>query len=183
MSSINRNHVRYAGDGHPRNAHLTPPYVLEPCRELVGGEFALDPCTEPYNPTMAKRFYSLPDDGSALEWNGPVWLNPPYGASQIKFLERAIVEAGRGMTIIALVPARTETKIIQRAIGRCASALLVNGRLQFQSLRNCGRREAASHGSILLGFNVDLGPLARLGVVVKSSSFVEPTRVTNTWDP
>lgn len=44
------NAKRRRPDSHARQAMLTPPYVLEPIRELLGG-IGLDPCTEPDNPT------------------------------------------------------------------------------------------------------------------------------------
>lgn len=39
----------------------------------------------------------------------PVWLNPPYGRAIKDFMAKAHSEAGLGATIVALVPARTDT--------------------------------------------------------------------------
>jgi hypothetical protein len=39
----------------------TPPRVLDTCRRAAHVErFALDPCTEPSNPTGAEAFFALP---------------------------------------------------------------------------------------------------------------------------
>ena len=52
------NAKRRRGGNHDRQRMLTPAYVLEPIRGLLGG-IGLDPCTEPDNPTGAKKFYAL----------------------------------------------------------------------------------------------------------------------------
>jgi phage N-6-adenine-methyltransferase len=40
-----------------------------------------------------------------------VWMNPPYGRGLLgKFLAKAVEEAGRGVTTIALLPADTSTR-------------------------------------------------------------------------
>lgn len=59
------NEKRRRPDHHARQAMLTPAYVLEPLRDLLGG-IELDPCTEPDNPTRAVQFYHLPMDGCEL---------------------------------------------------------------------------------------------------------------------
>jgi hypothetical protein len=65
------NAKRRRPEHHARQAMLTPDYVLEPVRALLGG-IGLDPCTEPDNPTRADRFYCLPADGAALPWDAPI---------------------------------------------------------------------------------------------------------------
>lgn len=41
------------------------------------GEFDLDPCGFKHHKT-AKRIIELPEDGLVANWEGRVWLNPPY---------------------------------------------------------------------------------------------------------
>lgn len=146
---------------------LTPPYVLEPLRALLGG-IGLDPCTEPDNPTGASQFYHLPDDGCALPWEAQtIFCNPPYGEARDRWVDRCIAEAKAGKTVVLLIPAHPDTRTFQRAIAACTSVLFVKGRLKFGVLRENRRQEAASHGSALIGFNVDLTPLNDLGAVLK----------------
>lgn len=142
---------------------LTPAYLLEPVRRLLGG-MGIDPCTEPDNPTKAEQFYCLPQDGAALPWDAAtVFCNPPYGEARKRWVERSISE-GRYRKVVLLIPAHTETKTCQAALEACTSALFVKARLRFGVLRENGRQEAASHPSVLFGFNVDLAPLHALGV-------------------
>lgn len=160
------NEKRRRPDSHARQAMLTPAYVLEPVRELLGG-IGLDPCTEPDNPTRAAVWYSLPQDGCALPWDArTVWCNPPYGEARDRWVDRCIAE-GSQRRVVLLIPSHTETRTFQRALKACTSVLLVQARLRFGVLRENGRQEAASHGSALVGFGVDLSPLRHLGVPMK----------------
>jgi DNA N-6-adenine-methyltransferase (Dam) len=161
------NAKRRRPEHHARQAMLTPAYVLEPIRQLLGG-IELDPCSEPDNPTEAAQFYCPPQDGCALPWNArTIFCNPPYGQARERWVGRCIAEAGRGARVVLLMPAHTETRTFQKAFAACTTCLLLRGRVKFGVLRENRRQEAASHGSALLGFSVDLAPLADLGVVVK----------------
>jgi hypothetical protein len=162
------NAKRRRPDHHHRQAMLTPSYVLEPLRDLMGG-FGLDPCTEPDNPTGAASFYSLPADGCALPWDADsIFCNPPYGLARDRWVERCILAAKAGHRVALLMPAHTETRTFQVAATAAHSVLLFKGRLKFGVLRDNGRQEAASHGSALFSFNFDLSPMpARLGMVVR----------------
>jgi len=85
---------------------LTPKYIYE-----AVGPFDLDPCAHAKNNT-AKRKIILPEDGLLAEWQGRVWLNPPYGKGIGTWLEK-LSNHGDGM---AFVFARTSTKWFQNAI-------------------------------------------------------------------
>ena len=157
------NAKRRRPDTHARQAMLTPGYVLEPVRKLLGG-IGLDPCTEPDNPTGADAFYCLPADGCALPWEAhSVFCNPPYGEARNRWVERCISE-GSHRKVVLLIPSHTETKIFQQALTSCLDVLFVNARLRFGVLRENRRQEAASHGSAIFGFGVSVAPLAPLGV-------------------
>jgi hypothetical protein len=141
---------------------------LEPIRELLGG-IGLDPCTEPDNPTKADAWYSPPQDGCSLPWDWPaVFCNPPYGEARNRWVDRCI-EEGKHRKVVLLIPSHTETRIFQKAMEMSDSVLFVQARLRFGVVRDNGRQEAASHGSAILGFGVDVTPLGSLGVVMKRS--------------
>ena len=53
-------------------------------------------------------------DALAVEWanasgGGAVWLNPPYGRAIKDFVAKADTESKKGITVVCLVPARTDT--------------------------------------------------------------------------
>jgi hypothetical protein len=138
---------------------LTPSYVLEPIRGLLGG-IGLDPCTEPDNPTAAGKFYCLPQDGVSLPWDeATIFCNPPYGLARERWVRKCSEAALRGKRVVLLIPSHTETRIFQEALLACSSVLFVKARLRFGVLRENRRQEAASHGSALFGFNVKMGNL------------------------
>lgn len=145
---------------------LTPEYVLGPIKKLLG-RIGLDPCTEPDNPTGATRFYCLPQDGCRLSWEAPsVFCNPPYGAAKDRWVSRCIDE-GKFRKVVLLIPSHTETRVFQQALSSCQSVLFVRARLRFGVLRENRRQEAASHGSAIFGFGVDVSPLRDLGVPMR----------------
>lgn len=162
------NAKRRRPEHHARQAMLTPAYVLEPIRELLGG-IGLDPCTEPDNPTGATKFYHLPMDGCSLPWDAPtVFCNPPYGEARDRWVRRCL-EEGHRRKVVLLIPSHTETRIFQKALLFCTSVLFVQARLRFGVLRENRRQEAASHGSALFGFGVDVNALSlvHLGVSMR----------------
>jgi hypothetical protein len=164
------NAKRRRPEHHARQAMLTPAYVLEPIRELLGG-IGLYPCTEADNPTGADRFFCPPADGCALSWDAPsVFCNPPYGELRGRWVDRCIQE-GQKRKVVLLMPSHTETQIFQKALKACTSVLFVRARLRFGVLRENRRQEAASHGSALFGFGVDVSPLADLGMPMRIGDF------------
>jgi hypothetical protein len=95
---------------------LTPPELL---RSL--GKFDLDPCSPINRPwDTAAKHYTILDDGLLQEWSGRVWLNPPFGSQAIHWL-RKLKEHGNG---IALVPARTETKMFYETVWGCSDGVM-----------------------------------------------------------
>jgi len=160
------NEKRRRPDHHARQAMLTPNYILEPLRELIGG-IDLDPCTEMDNPTNAAKYYCLPMDGCAAPWDAStIFCNPPYGEARDRWVEKCIAESTE-KKILLLIPAHPDTRTFQNAMRACTTVLFCKGRLKFGVVRDNGRQEAASHGSAIFGFNVDLSPLTYLGVVLR----------------
>lgn len=102
---------------------LTPPHVI---RAL--GTFDLDPAGSIDRPwDTANHHWTIADDGLHQEWNGRVWLNPPY--SEIEPWMERLAHHGDG---IALVFARCETRWWFDSVWPHATALLfLRGRLTF----------------------------------------------------
>jgi hypothetical protein len=161
------NELRYRGENHPGQTHLTPAYVLNPVREALGGTIGLDPCTTPENPVGAEHFIHPPGDGAAIAWWAKsIFVNPPYGKARERWVHRCIEAAGNGAKVILLIPAATDTRIFQEAVSTSSGVVFIQGRVKFGIPRPNGRQVAASHPSALVGWNVDLGPCGHLGVTV-----------------
>jgi phage N-6-adenine-methyltransferase len=67
-------------------------------------EFTLDVCATPEN-AKCTEFYTMAEDGLAQPWEGV-----PYGRAIGKWMHKALMAATAGATVVALVPARTDTK-------------------------------------------------------------------------
>lgn len=143
MSNVNRSFVSTDPVSHQgeTNTWLTPLSIIEAL-----GEFDLDPCGFPNHKT-AKRLIVLPEDGLNSEWEGRVWLNPPYGKNTGAWLEK-LANHGNG---IALVFARTDTSWFQKVAHRASGICFIAGRISF--LRpNFEKGSNAGAPSILIAF-------------------------------
>ena len=103
---------------------LTPPEIL-----LALGAFDLDPCCPPDMPwPTASAMISPPRDGLSEAWHGRVWLNPPFGTQAAAWLAK-LAEYGNG---VALIPARTETRMFYASVwGKADAVLFLQGRPHF----------------------------------------------------
>jgi hypothetical protein len=158
------NGLRYRDEVHPQQIQLTPPYVLGPVREALSGWIELDPCTLPDNPVGAERFYCPPEDGVELSWDAAtIFVNPPYGKARERWVRRCEEAARFGASVVLLMPAAMDTRVVQTCLSSATAVVFIRGRVKFGILRPNRRQQAASHPSMLLGWNVDLQPCARLG--------------------
>ena len=130
---------------------LTPPHILKAL-----GEFDLDPCSPIVRPwDIAKKHFSIEDDGLNQLWEGRVWCNPPYGLEAAKWLNK-LADHNNG---IALIFARTETKMFFEHVWNKADAILfIEGRLYFHHVSGEVARANAGAPSVLVAYgnnNVD----------------------------
>jgi phage N-6-adenine-methyltransferase len=72
-------------------------------------QFTLDPCATKTN-AKCKRFFTKQTDGLSKKWRGRVFVNPPYGRTIGKWIEKAYREArDHAELVVCLLPARTDT--------------------------------------------------------------------------
>lgn len=128
---------------------LTPPEIIEQL-----GPFDLDPCSPRNRPwDTAKQHYTLDDDGLKLPWHGRVWLNPPYGRETEEWIKRLSLH-GNG---IALIFAKTETRMFFRYIWSSASAVLfIRGRLHFHHADGTRAVHNSGAPSVLISYDKDV---------------------------
>lgn len=102
---------------------LPPPHIFQPLQP-----FDLDPC-ESIDPPwrIAKIGYNENFDGLKANWQGFVWCNPPYG-TQTKLWLKKMKEHNHG---IALIFARTDTRMFHDYIFKADAILFIKGRLSF----------------------------------------------------
>ena len=136
---------------------LTPKSLIAPL-----GTFDLDPCGAPGH-ELAKRTYLLEngEDGLRDEWEGRVWLNPPYGNQARPFLQK-LVDYGFGT---ALIFARTETRLFRDLAWGASALLFLHGRVTFLRVDGTAATANAGAPSVLLAYGkYDASMLASSGI-------------------
>lgn len=115
----------------------SPPDIVTPLLEAVGGSFELDPASPVEGPIpwiKADNYLTREDDGLDQDWGGRLtWLNPPYGGDEDPALFRAWVDKwvrnGNGLWLSFN---RTETAWYQDGLWPYADAIRqIRGRLNF----------------------------------------------------
>jgi hypothetical protein len=141
-----------AGISNENDEWYTPSWVFE----ALDMHFDLDPCSPGVPPSNvpADRHITKEENGLAAEWDGCVWLNPPF-SSKYEWYDR-MFNHNNG---IALVPAKTEVAGIQQVLARCYGFLLLSGRVYFE--RGCrpggngrGRTTCPPFGIALCAFGL-----------------------------
>jgi len=117
------------------NEWYTPTEFTEAARSVMGS-IDLDPASsESANASVkATRFYTAEDDGLTKEWDGAVWMNPPYSTGLVdRFTEKLCAEYVDGSVEQAcvLVNNATETKWFQELLEVAASVCFLRGRIKF----------------------------------------------------
>ena len=95
--------------------YYTPAWVFE----RMGIEFDLDVCAPPGGiPWIpVKRYLTQEDDGLLTDWNGRVWMNPPW--SQTTAWVRKFIAHGNGVCLVPHAKSKWHTELWSTAHG-CA---------------------------------------------------------------
>jgi phage N-6-adenine-methyltransferase len=92
--------------------------------------FTLDVCALPEN-AKCTRYFTPDVDGLKQEWTGVCWMNPPYGRDIGKWVEKALVSARNGATVVCLLPARTDTSWWHSFVSHASEIRFIRGRIRF----------------------------------------------------
>lgn len=97
--------------------------------------FTLDPCSSDTNAKCPKH-YTEQDNGLEQDWGGEtVFCNPPYSrkGGQDLWVKKCYEESLKpNTTVVALLPARTDTKRFHQYILGKAEIIWIEGRLVFE---------------------------------------------------
>lgn len=142
MSEKSGGPVRGTG-GTGDNEWYTPKLYIELAREVLGN-IDLDPASNANAQAVvrADKIYTIETDGLKQQWNGNVWLNPPYAQPAIgHFVNKLIEEVSAGHTAAAILLTHnyTDTSWFQSAAESCSAICFTRGRIGFV----CGDRVAA----------------------------------------
>jgi ParB family chromosome partitioning protein len=117
------------------NEWYTPKEYIESARAVMG-EIDIDPASsEIANKIIeAKKIYTIKNNGLDKDWNGRVWMNPPYSQPDIKyFTEKLLSEIKKDFCkeAIVLVNNATDTAWFQNMASQCQSICFTRGRIKF----------------------------------------------------
>lgn len=100
--------------------------------DLLHAEFGFetDVCAISSN-AKCRRYFTPEVDGLKQKWRGVCWMNPPYGRVIADWMQKAFESAREGATVVALVPARTDTRWWHDYVRRAAEIRFVKGHLRF----------------------------------------------------
>lgn len=123
----------HAGNASVDQCWQTPQELLEALYKVF--RFDLDPCaaTKTRQGVKARVRYTAEDDGLNLPWHGVVFMNPPYGRTLGDWVAkgRHEQENGRASIVVALLPARPDTRYWHEHIAGKATVYFLKGRLKF----------------------------------------------------
>lgn len=145
------------------NEWYTPQEHIERARRVLGG-FDVDPASNPIAQEHigARQFFTEETNGLAQEWNGTVWLNPPYAQPLIgQFMAKLCEEhaAGRCREAIALTHNYTDTRWFQDTARAASAICFTRGRIKFYS--PSGDIAAPTQGQAFFYFGPDVDAFCR----------------------
>jgi phage N-6-adenine-methyltransferase len=109
-------------------------------------QFDLDVCALPDN-AKCPVYFTPVEDGLAQVWSGVCWMNPPYGRQIGLWVEKAFRSSLNGVTVVCLLPARTDTAWWHDYVMR-GDITFLRGRLKFG-----GHKNSAPFPSAVVVFN------------------------------
>ncbi|MEO0934302.1 MAG: DNA N-6-adenine-methyltransferase [Cyanobacteria bacterium J06641_2] len=108
----------------------TPPHIFELVVQVLG-TIDLDPCADDGKHLKVRKHYTIVDDGLIQEWEGKVYMNPPFSHPGVwmKKLQDEM-ESGRVTEAIALIPAATDTNWLSPVL-KTQPVCFWKGRIKF----------------------------------------------------
>jgi len=85
---------------------------------------------------LCPKFYDKENDGLKQNWNGVCWLNPPFGdksSKMVDWIKKAYTDSqiNPNLTVVMLIPARTNTKWFHLYCMKAAELKFICGRPKF----------------------------------------------------
>lgn len=87
---------------------LTPEYLLNLVRAMMGGAITLDPCAATGEPPIAMINFMEATNGLIHPWCDRTFVNPPFKHLKL-WLHKAVVESVDGGRIVVLCPVRSRS--------------------------------------------------------------------------
>ena len=164
-----------AGTSSSYHGWTTPDWIMKTLHSVFG-TFDLDPCAQNSNgrgsTVMARKYYT-PEDGDIslqIQWKGVVFVNPPFGRSICKWVEKCRTSSEHGTTVVALLPARVETGWwFSHIVEGSAHVFQLRGRLKY------GDGEGtAPFGSAIVIWSPSADQIAAMRRAIPNARYIPP---------
>lgn len=148
--------------GTGENEWYTPDEYLDAARAVLG-EIDLDPASSDaaQEKVQATKYFTKETNGLTRDWEGRVWLNPPYAQPFIaEFVSKMVAErrAGRVTAAIMLTHNYTDTAWFHEAAGLADAICFTRGRVKFYDAS--GAIAAPTQGQAFTYFGDDIAAFA-----------------------
>ena len=129
LVSLPKRHVEQTWFNANSIEYETPDNIFEP----LALEFTptLDVAATSKN-AKCEKYFTIEDDGLQQTWTGVCWMNPPFGKVMKKWVEKAYKESLKGVTVISLLPARTNTNWWHDYVIPNAEIRFIRGEVKFK---------------------------------------------------
>lgn len=141
---------------------IAPKYITEAL-----GRFDLDPCEHLLMPWKhANKGYTINDDGLKQDWNGRVWMNPPFNQYHLPLWMDKFVQHKNGIVLMAFTG---ETKRFKDYVWGKATGILIMDHRPYFRLPN-GEKGKSNSGQTMCLISYDQENLealfeSKLGIV------------------
>jgi len=125
----------FVSNNSGNNEWYTPPEYIEKARRVMGS-IDVDPASSALAQTIvnASVYYTILEDGLDKEWNGNVWMNPPYARKLIGMFTDKLVEQIDKENVcqaIVLVNNQTESAWFSKIISKASAVGFTKKRIKF----------------------------------------------------
>jgi phage N-6-adenine-methyltransferase len=163
-----RTFYSHAGNSSAHHGWETPANLGSALSLAVGG-FDLDPCAASRDVRRARikarLLLTVEDDGLTVPWRGRVFVNPPYGRVLAQWVHKCAAEsADARAVVVALLPARPDTRWWHEHVAGAADVFMIRGRLRFGD-----GQQAAPFPSAVVTWGADEKLLARLARIMREA--------------
>ena len=157
--------------GTGENEWHTPEKYLELARKVLGG-IDLDPASSKaaQETVLAEQYFTKKDDGLKQQWQGRVWLNPPYAQPFIaQFVAKMVDEwnANHLAAAIMLTHNYTDTVWFHQAAASADAICFTRGRIGFIDPHGTVAAPTQGQAFFYFGSDVDffIGEFSSIGFV------------------
>ena len=135
LQKINEAAKPHIAHNSGNNEWYTPAEYIEAARQVMG-EIDLDPASSDIANEVVKAmaYYTINDNGLSKDWQGRIWLNPPYAGELISQFINKLSECYRAKRIeeaIVLVNNATETTWFNELVQISSAVVFPKSRVKF----------------------------------------------------